>query len=232
MPLYYYPMGFNASYLLLVVVSLVLGLATQAYIKSTYNKWSRVRLPGGKTGAEVARAMLAYDNVDGVGILPTHTSGLDDHYDPRDNSLHLSDNNLQGGSVASAAVACHEAGHAVQTAKGYVPGKIRTALVPVVNFASNAWMIVFMIGVFMSLGGLIELAIILFAFSVLFQLVTLPVEFDASRRAVAYLKAAGYDQTTLQGARKVLTAAALTYVAAALVSCLQLLYLLGQNNRD
>ncbi len=127
--------------------------------------------------------------------------------------------------------ACHEAGHAVQYDKGYVPGRIRTALVPVVNLASNVWMIVLIVGISMSFAGLVDLAIILFAASVLFQLVTLPVEFDASRRALAYLRTAGFDGEVVAGARKVLTAAALTYVAAALVSCLQLLYLLGVSNR-
>ncbi len=121
----------------------------------------------------------------------------------------------------------------MQFDKGYVPGRIRTALVPVVNFASNVWMIVFIIGISMAMSGLINLAIILFAASVLFQLVTLPVEFDASRRALSYISQAGFSQEVVTGSRQVLFAAALTYVAAALVSCLQLLYLLGQtNNRD
>ncbi len=226
----FYGYGMDWSYLLLVIVSLILGFATQGYIKSTYNTWSKVPLPGGKSGAQVAEAMLAYDHVTVNGILAT-PGQLTDHYDPRDNTLHLSNENLSGGSVASAAVACHETGHAVQTARGYLPGKIRTALVPVVNFCSAAWMIVFIIGVFMAFSGLMLLAIILFAFSVLFQLVTLPVEFDASHRAIVYLRAAGYDETTLRGAKKVLTAAALTYVAAALTSIMQLLYLLGQTER-
>ncbi|MEY8678078.1 zinc metallopeptidase [Granulimonas faecalis] len=229
MPLYY-PMGFDSGYLLLVVVSLVLGFATQHYIDSTYKRWSRVPVPDGRTGASIARSMLEADGVGGVGI-EVVPGELTDHFDPRDNSLHLSQANLSGASVASAAVACHEAGHAVQYDKGYVPGRIRTALVPVVNLASNVWMIVLIVGISMSFAGLVDLAIILFAASVLFQLVTLPVEFDASRRALAYLRTAGFDGEVVAGARKVLTAAALTYVAAALVSCLQLLYLLGVSNR-
>jgi Zn-dependent membrane protease YugP len=153
---------------------------------------------------------------------------LTDHYDPRDNCLHLSADNYQGGSVASVAVACHEAGHAVQTAKGYLPGRMRTALVPVVNFAQNTWMLVFLAGAMMSLLGLMQLGIILFASSVVFQLVTLPVEIDASRRAVKYLaqSGSGIDQ---EGAKKVLTAAALTYVAAALVSIANLAYLMARS---
>ncbi len=226
----YFYMGYNGSYFLLVIVSLVLGGLTQWYINSTYRKWSRVPLGTSRTGADVARAMLAANGVDGVGIEPV-PGELTDHFDPRDNSLHLSPANFQGSSVAS--VACHEAGHAVQFDKGYVPGRIRTALVPVVNFASNVWMIVFIIGISMAMSGLINLAIILFAASVLFQLVTLPVEFDASRRALSYISQAGFSQEVVTGSRQVLFAAALTYVAAALVSCLQLLYLLGQtNNRD
>ena len=129
------------------------------------------------------------------------------------------------------AVACHEAGHAVQTARGFAPIKIRTALVPVVNFASNAWFIILIIGTSMSYMGLVRFAIILYAATVIFQLVTLPVEIDASRRAVAFLGAQGsaIDQ---EGAKQVLTAAALTYVAAALASLLQLVYLLMRTERD
>lgn len=153
---------------------------------------------------------------------------LTDYYDPRDNQLHLSDENYEQGSVASVAVACHEAGHAVQTAKGYAFGRLRTALVPVVNITQQAWAVVFMLGVFLSFSGLIRLAVALFAFSVVFQLVTLPVEIDASRRAVAYLSASGQGLDE-RGARQVLTAAALTYVSAALISILQLLYLLGRS---
>ena len=133
--------------------------------------------------------------------------------------------------MASAAVACHEAGHAVQHARGYLPVRIRTALVPVVNFASGAWMLVFFAGVMLGLAGLVRLAVALFAFSVLFQVVTLPVEFDASRRAVAYIERSGMGEVAVRGAKKVLVAAALTYVAAALVSILQLLYYLSRTER-
>lgn len=218
------------SYLMLVLISLVLGGATQAYINSTYRKWSHVRGTSGSTGAEVARRMLDEEGASSVGI--THVSGhLTDFFDPRDNNLHLSDENFQGGSVASVAVACHEAGHAVQTARGYVPIKIRTALVPVVNFTQQTWMILLLVGIFLNVSGLINLAVIFFSFSVLFQLVTLPVEIDASRRAVAYLGESGA-AIDKQGAKQVLTAAALTYVAAALVSVLQLLYYLGFTRRD
>ena len=222
-----YGMGYDPMYLLLVVVSTVLGLATQSYIKSTYRTWSKVPLGTSVTGADVARRMLSDEGVSGVGI-EAIGGELTDNYDPRDNVLHLSGSNLRGGSVASAAVACHEAGHAVQHARGYVPVKIRSALVPVVNFTSNAWMVVFFLGVAMGAAGLMRFAIVLFAFSVLFQVVTLPVEFDASGRAVAYIERSGLGPEAVRGARKVLVAAALTYVAAALVSVLQLLYYLAR----
>ncbi len=232
MPYYHYGFGFDPAYLLLVLVSLVLGLLTQGYIKRTYATWSRVPSDGSATGADIARRMLASEGCPQVGIRSTPGT-LTDHYDPRDDNLYLSRDNLDGGSVASVAVACHEAGHAVQRARGYAFMRFRTALVPVVNLASSAWMIVFLLGVFLNVAGLTTLAIVLFSFSVLFQVVTLPVEFDASRRAVAYIQSSGMSETCVRGARKVLTAAALTYVAAALVSVLQLLYLIGRSgDRD
>lgn len=220
----------NMGYILLVVISTILGLATQAYINRKYKEWSAVPVSSGETGADVAKRMLQTEGASSVGIT-TVEGHLTDFYDPRDNRLHLSQENLTGGSVASVAVACHEAGHAVQTARGFVPVKIRTALVPVVNFTSQAWMIVFFAGVFLGMAGLIQFAVILFAFSVIFQIVTLPVEIDASHRAVEYISTAGLDANAEKGAREVLTAAALTYVAAALVSILQLLYYLGMTNR-
>ncbi len=219
----------DSSYLLLVVFSMVLGFITQSYIKSTYAKWSQVSSGLRKTGADVARRMLNEGGASAVGI--GRVAGtLTDNYDPRDNCLHLSDDNYGGGSVDSVAVACHEAGHAIQNAKGYGPMKFRTALVPVVSFTQNVWMFVLIAGMMMGIAGLTQLAIILFAFSVLFQLVTLPVEIDASRRAVAYLKStgSGIDE---KGAKQVLTAAALTYVASALISVANLLYLIGRTSR-
>lgn len=223
---FYYGYGMDPAYLLVVLVALVLGFGTQAYIKSMYRKWSRVDagIPG--TGAEVARQMLLAGGAPGVGITRVPGS-LTDHYDPRDNMLHLSDDNYRGASVASVAVACHEAGHAIQAAQGYGFYRLRTSLVPVVNIAQQGWLIVLLLGVMLNAFGLVQLAIVLFAVSVVFQLVTLPVEIDASRRAVAYLGSfgSGLDE---KGARAVLTAAALTYVAAALTSLIQLVYLLGR----
>lgn len=230
MPYYGYGFGFDPAYMLLVLVSTVIGLAAQGYINSTYRTWSRVPAAGA-TGADVARRMLDANGCHAVDIKRVN-GHLTDHYDPRDNSLHLSSENLTGGSVASVAVACHEAGHAAQKAHGYAMMKVRTALVPVVNFTQNTWMLVLMLGLFMNIAGLTTLAIVFFAFSVVFQLVTLPVEIDASRRAVAYIEQSGMGEVDLRGAKKVLTAAALTYVAAALTSILQLLYLLARTNDD
>ena len=230
MPLYYgygFGYGFDPAYLALVLVSLVLGLVTQGYINRTYNTWSKVRSESGASGADIARRMLNAEGCSAVGIRST-PGHLTDHYDPRDNNLYLSADNLHGGSVASIAVACHEAGHAVQRERGYAFMKVRQALVPVVNFASQAWMLIFFFGLFTSMTQLYTVAIVLFAFSVLFQLVTLPVEFDASRRAIAYIERSGMGENSVRGAKKVLTAAALTYVAAALTSVLQLLYLLSR----
>lgn len=231
MPLYYgYGYGADLGYYAVVLVALALGLAAQAYIKRTYATWSRVPAGVRGTGADVARDMLAASGASGVGIDRVGGS-LTDHYDPRDNRLHLSDDNYRGASVASVAVACHEAGHAVQAAEGYLPYRLRSALVPVVSLAERSWVLVLLGGVFLRMAGLVQLAIALYALSVLFQLVTLPVEVDASRRAIAYLSShgSGLDEG---GARKVLTAAALTYVAAALSSLIQLVYLLGRYGRN
>ena len=206
MPYYYgYGFGIDPLYLLVVLVCTVLGLAAQSYINSTYKTWSKVRSDG-DTGATVARRMLDANGCNAVGI--------------------------KGGSVASVAVACHEAGHAAQRQSGYAMMKVRTALVPVVNFTQNTWTIVLLLGLFMNIAGLTSLALIFFSFSVLFQLVTLPVEIDASRRTVAYIEQSGMSSKQVNGAKKVLTAAALTYVAAALTSIIQLLYLMARYNRN
>lgn len=223
--------GIDSSYILLIVVTFALGIASQAYINSTYKRWSRVRSSAGVPGAQVARQMLDAEGASQVGIdeIPGE---LTDNYNPKDNKLHLSHENFAQGSVAGVAVACHEAGHAVQNARGFVPMRIRSALVPVVNFASTIWIFVLLAGSLLHIAGLTTAAIVLFSFSVLFHLVTLPVEIDASRRAVAYIASSGLSDRDVRGARSVLTAAALTYVSAALISILQLLYLLGRNNRN
>lgn len=223
----------SLSYLLLVGISLVLGLGSQAFIRHTYAQWKKVPLGTSQDGQSVAQGFLTYEGLFTVGIKSTSGSALSDYYDPRSSMLVLSQDTARGTSVASAAIACHEAGHAVQHQKGYGPMKIRALLVPVVTVSEQAWMIALIAGIFFNLTGFITLGIGLFCFVVLFQIVTLPVEFDASRRAVAYLSTVpGLSSTEVEGARKVLFAAGLTYLAAALTSVLQLLYLLAQRDRD
>lgn len=212
------------NYLMLIIVTFVLGLGTQWYINHAYKKYSQVDSATGLTGAQVARRMLDDNGLTHVQVNCV-AGTLTDHYDPRTCVVSLSEDIYHSTSVSAAAVACHECGHAVQHATGYVPMNIRSALVPLANFGSSAWLILLMIGIFFQMTGLILLACFVYGFAVLFQVVTLPVEFNASRRGLAYanntLNVAG------NGAKTVLTAAALTYVAAALTSIMQLLYYLS-----
>lgn len=223
---YYY----DLPYIAIALISMVLGGITQAYINSAYNKWSQVPTSLRGSGADVARRMLDTYGANEVGI--TQIGGtLTDNYDPRDNMLHLSSDNYGRGSVASVAVACHEAGHAIQNATGYSMMRLRTALVPAVSFTSQTWGLLFIAGLMFNIMGLLRLAVAFFALSVVFHLVTLPVEIDASRRAVEYLGTVS--EVDQSGAKEVLTAAALTYVAAALTSIMQLLYYMSRTrSRD
>jgi len=222
---------FNFSYLLLILVTLGLGFGTQAYISSTYNKWKKVPITSGLTGAQAARKMLDENGLSHVAL--TQVAGqLTDHYDPRSQVVSLSEGVYNSRSVAATAIACHECGHAVQHARNYVPANIRTAIVPVVNFASSIWIIALIAGIFLNIIGLIWAAIALYAAVILFQVVTLPVELDASHRAIVTIHGYGFlPAQEVKGARTMLTAAALTYVAAALSSVLQLIYLLGMARR-
>ena len=225
-----YGFGYDLPYIVIAIISMVLGAITQGYINSAYNKWSQVPTQLRGTGADVARRMLDTNGAGTVGITPI-AGRLTDNYDPRDNMLHLSSDNYSRGTVASVAVACHEAGHAIQNATGFGLMRLRTSLVPAVNFTSRTWGLLFIGGIMFNMMGLVQLAVAFFGVSVLFHLVTLPVEIDASRRAVAYLgTVSDVDQT---GAKEVLTAAALTYVAAALTSVMQLLYYMSRTrSRD
>ncbi len=221
----------DPAYLLLVVVTLVLGVATQAKIRSSYKKWSKVYAACGLTGAQMARRMLdAYGLYDvAVGRI---AGELTDNYNPNDRTLYLSQGVYDTPSVAAIGIACHEAGHAVQHAKGYSPIKVRMAIVPVVNVASNVWIIILIIGFMLANMNLVWLAIIMYVVVVAFHLITLPVEFNASSRAMEAIRAmAGMPEEQNAGARSVLTSAALTYVAAALSSLLQLIYFIGLANR-
>ena len=214
------------SYLALIVVTLAIGLGAQAYVNGKLSKYASVPVVNGLTGAEAARQMLAYYGIQGVEVRPGGEG--QDFFDPRSNSVTLSPEAYAGSSVTATATACHEVGHACQFAAGYTPMKVRAAIVPVVNLASNAWIFILLIGIFLNMVGLVWAAIIMYAAVVVFQLVTLPVEFNASRRAMAYMGSIGLPPAEQKGAFDVLRACALTYVAAALTSSLQLLWLLGQ----
>lgn len=218
------------GYWLLIIITLALGLGTQAYIKSTYKKYARVPISTGISGGQMARNMLDWNGLSYVQIGMTGGT-LTDNFNPKTNVLNLSNEVCNGISVSSTAVACHEAGHAVQHAQGYGPAKFRMTLAPLVSVTSSLWMIVLFMGLILNMLGLVYVGIFLFAFVVLFQLVTLPVEFDASKRALATIQGINIPQAEFAGCRKVLTAAALTYVAAALSSILQLLYFIGMARR-
>ncbi len=223
---------FESGYLLIMLVSIGLGLATQAYIKATFRRWGRVPLDSGLSGAQVARRILDGDALHSVEIVRVPGT-LSDHYDPRSKQVGLSDAVFAEPSVAAAGVAAHEAGHAIQDAREYVWSNIRTALVPVVSFGSSSAGILIMLGLFVQVSSLLWLGILAYAGAVLFQLVTLPVEIDASRRAMVRLEqSAVMGPQQLSGARQVLIAAAFTYVAAALISVLNLLYYVGLARRN
>ena len=237
MPYYYY--GFDWTYVYLVLPCLLLSLLASAHVNGTFKKYSKQHSMRGLTGADAAARVLAANGVRGVRI--EHISGnLNDHYDPSTNVIRLSDDVYGSTSTAAIGVACHEAGHAVQYAQGYSPIKLRAAIIPLTNFGSRLALPMILIGlVFSSLGNLsnffIYLGIACFGLSLVFQLVTLPVEFNASRRAMAAIAQTGIlTEEEQTGARKTLTAAALTYVAAtaaALAQLVRLLVLFGGNRR-
>ena len=217
----------SGSYLLLIAVTLVIGLGATWYVNSQLKKYTKVPISNGLTGADAARRMLAFYGISGVEV--RRGGHGQDFFDPRSNTVTLSPEAYDGRSITATATACHEVGHAYQYAQGYAPMKIRGALVPVVNLASNAWIFLLLLGVFLQMAQLTMLAIVMYAAVVVFQLVTLPVEFDASRRAMVYMGSTGLPQSEQAGSFSVLRACALTYVAAALTSILQLLWLLNQN---
>ncbi|MBQ6390543.1 MAG: zinc metallopeptidase [Eggerthellaceae bacterium] len=213
------------SYWFLIIVTLALGLGASGYVNSQLRKYSQVRSSSGITGAQAAERMLRANGVTGV-VIQRGNEGQD-HFDPRTNSIALSPSVYDNCSVTAYATACHEVGHACQFAQGYGPLKIRSALWPVANFASNIWFFVLIAGIFLVMNSLIDIAIVMYAAVVLFQIVTLPVEFNASHRAMDYMKTIGLPEGEVAGSFSVLRACALTYVAAALASLLQLVYLLG-----
>jgi uncharacterized protein len=219
---------FDPTYLLILLVAMVLGFATQAFVNNSFRRYSQVPIATGKTGAEVARRMLDEAGLNDVTI--EQIGGrLSDNYDPRARVLRLSPDVYNGRSVAAAGVASHEAGHAVQHARAFAPAALRMALVPAANLGSQAAFPLIFIGIFTRISALYTLGIILFGAAVLFQVINLPVEFDASRRALASLRGnMMIPPEQVSGARTVLTAAALTYVAATLIAVMQLLYFLSR----
>lgn len=231
----YYGFGLDPTYLL-VVIGLVISMAASAKVNSTYARYAKVYSRSGLTAAQAAQMILQNAGLYDVGIARI-SGNLTDNYDPRSRVLHLSDSTFQSTSVAAIGVAAHECGHAIQHAEGYAPLKIRGSMVPVVNIGSTISIPMIVIGALLSYNQtLITMGIALFSLTVLFQLVTLPVEFDASSRALRILSQSNYMQEDEVGmARKVLSAAALTYVAAAAASALQLLRLMilfGGRRRD
>lgn len=222
-------MPFDSTFILLIP-PMILALYAQYKVRRTYKKFSEVPSAAGLSGAETARRLLRDNGIHDVQVEEVEGT-LSDHYDPRDKTVRLSSDNYRSHSLAGLAIAAHEVGHAIQHASGYVPLNLRHAILPVCNIGSMAAFPLFIIGMFMRSAGLMDLGIAFFAVVVVFQIVTLPVEFNASSRAMAQLVQGRYlapHEGTL--ARKVLTAAALTYVAAAATSLMQLLQFVLQRN--
>ena len=228
MPYFYYDWT-----MILVIPGLLLGLYAQFKVKSTFDRYSRVRTRSGLTAEQAARMLLNRGGSANVTISRVNGS-LTDHYDPRSNTLRLSDTVYGSDSVAAVGVAAHECGHALQEHDGYGLLKLRTALVPVVNIGSSLYLPIFMAGLLFSWEPLQMVGILCFGLTLLFSLVTLPVEINASKRALGMLEGV-LDAEELQGAKAVLSAAALTYLASVISSALQLLRLIlisRSRNRD
>ncbi|WP_055668412.1 zinc metallopeptidase [Desnuesiella massiliensis] len=225
MPFYY------DSTMIILIPALIISLWAQTKISSTFNKYSKVNSQNGYSGAQVARMLL--DN-SGLYDVPIEMVGgnLSDHYDPRNRVLRLSQQVFHGTSVASIGVAAHEVGHAIQHKTSYSPLIIRNSIVPVVNIGSNFSWILFFLGIIMNQQPLVTIGILLFSGVVIFQLITLPVEFDASSRALKILEERSIlYRDEVMGAKKVLNAAAMTYVAATLMAISQLIRLIAISNR-
>src|SRR5882672_10533505 len=229
----FYPYGiFGSNWLLYIGVPLIIGLWAQVRVRSAFRKWGAVRASSNITGAECAREILQAAQINDVDVVETNDF-LGDHYDPRDKKLHLSSSVYNTPSVAALGIAAHETGHAIQHAKAYAPLKARMAIVPVTMVASKMLPFVILGGLFFHITGLITLGIYCYLVLLVFQLITLPVEFDASRRAKIILQQMGIVQpgNEVVGVNKVLNAAALTYVAAFIATLGNLLYLLTVRDR-
>ncbi len=222
---------YDYYYLILVVPAILISLIAQANVKKAYSSMAKIQNTKRITGEEAARRVLAHYNINNVQIQMTQGK-LTDHYDPRVNIIRLSPEVFSGTSIASVGIACHEAGHAAQHAQSYAPIKMRNAVLPVANIGSSAGFTIAILGYFLGFELLVNIGIILFAAVVLFQLITLPVEFNASSRALKVINETNmlYEEE-IPKARKVLTAAALTYVASLLVSVMSLIRLILRTNR-
>jgi Zn-dependent membrane protease YugP len=211
-------------FVICTIPPLLFGLWAQLQVKRTFKRYSEVATSNGMTGAQAAAAVLRASGLDGVTIRPV-AGRLSDHYDPRSRTLNLSEDVGNAATVAALGVAAHEAGHAVQDAQGYKPMRIRQTFVPAAQLGSRLWIFPAFLGLILGSLGLVNVGLVLFLAVVVFQLVTLPVEFDASRRALVALEGGGLlGATEIDGARAVLRAAALTYVAALAASIGQLIY--------
>ena len=222
--------GFG-GYLLVMIVGALISGAAAIWVRSSYSKYSKKMSASGLTGAQVARMILDRNNLSNVRVEPV-AGQLTDHYDPMRKVVRLSEGNLNSNSIAAVSVAAHEVGHAIQDGSGYLPMKLRAGLFPIVNFAGQLWFPLFFLAIIMGIGSatgqlFIQLAVLAFAGVLAFHVVTLPVEINASTRAYGILTRYGMlSRTEADGTKRVLTAAAFTYIAAALTSLLTLLYLL------
>lgn len=225
-------MFYRDSTMLMLIPAIIIGVWAQSKVSSTYRKYKTVRTMNGYTGEQIARMML--DEAGLYDIPVVETSGeLSDHYDPSRRVVRLSRDVFHGTSISAAGIAAHEIGHAIQHKEHYKPLVLRTSIATGVNFASKMSMVLFLLGIFMSIPSFTTIGIVFFSASVIYQLVTLPVEFNASNRALNVLESRGILLgNEVSGAKKVLGAAAMTYVAAALMSITQLLRLIALSNRN
>lgn len=228
----FYPGFYFDRTMLLLLPAIIIAFWAQSKISSTYNKYRTVRTMNGYTGENIARMILDAAGLYDVPVVETRGE-LTDHYDPRSRVVRLSSDIFHGASIAAAGVAAHEVGHAIQHKEAYKPLVLRTSMATVVNISSQASIIIFMLGLLFSIPMLTNIGIIFFTVAVLYQLITLPVEFNASKRALKILENRNILYgNEVNGAKKVLSAAAMTYVAAALMSISQLIRLIAISNRN
>src|SRR5213079_243211 len=229
----FYPIGFGGHHFFLyLIVPAILGIWAQIRVTGAFNRWGKVRASSNITGSQCAREILQAAQIHDVDVVETNNF-LGDHYDPRDNKLHLSSNVYHTPSVAALGIAAHETGHAIQHSRAYAPLKARMAIVPVTMIASQLLPFIVIGGLFFGITGLITLGIYCYLVLVVFQLITLPVEFDASHRAKIILREMGIVQPGQEaaGVNSVLNAAALTYVAAFIAALGNLLWLMSLRDR-